>query len=85
MVAKELPTKQRIAALLDELPAEALKEVERFIHFQQYKLGERAESKPSPRFKPTPMGGLWKGIDITDEDIAAVRREMWGGIEERFS
>jgi len=24
------------------------------------------------------LGGLWKGIDISDEDINEVRREMWG-------
>lgn len=26
----------------------------------------------------TPLGGLWKDLDITDEDIAEVRAEMWG-------
>lgn len=30
--------------------------------------------QPVPR---TPIGGLWKGLDITDEDIAEVRQEMW--------
>jgi hypothetical protein len=25
------------------------------------------------------MGGLWKDVTITDDDIAAVRREMWEG------
>jgi hypothetical protein len=24
------------------------------------------------------MGGLWEGVTISDEDIADVRREMWG-------
>ncbi|MCZ7570127.1 MAG: hypothetical protein M5U01_16290 [Ardenticatenaceae bacterium] len=31
--------------------------------------------------QPTPrksLRGLWQGIDITDEDIAAARQEMWG-------
>ena len=23
------------------------------------------------------LRGLWKGLDITDEDIAEMRREMW--------
>ncbi len=23
------------------------------------------------------LRGLWKGVDVTDEDIAEVRREMW--------
>ncbi len=25
------------------------------------------------------LRGLWRGLDITKEDIAEVRREMWGG------
>ena len=25
------------------------------------------------------LRGLWKGVDITEEDIAEVRREMWAG------
>ncbi len=24
------------------------------------------------------LRGLWRGVDITDDDIAEVRREMWG-------
>ena len=30
------------------------------------------------------LGGLWKdlGVEITDEDIAEARREMWGQIGE---
>jgi hypothetical protein len=26
----------------------------------------------------TPLRGLWKGLDIKDEEIAEARREMWG-------
>jgi len=29
------------------------------------------------------MGGLWEGMTISDEDIADVRREMWGSFGER--
>ena len=25
------------------------------------------------------LRGLWRGLDISEEDIAEVRREMWGG------
>jgi hypothetical protein len=25
----------------------------------------------------TPLRGLWKGLDITEEDIAEARAEMW--------
>ena len=76
MVANAAATKERIVSLLDELPAEALAEVVSFVEFQRYKLSNRPTS--APRFQPTPMGGLWKGVEITEEDIAEARREMWG-------
>jgi hypothetical protein len=25
------------------------------------------------------LRGLWQGLDITEDDIQAARREMWGG------
>ena len=31
--------------------------------------------------RPTPrkfLRGLWRGLDITEEDITEARREMWG-------
>jgi hypothetical protein len=29
-----------------------------------------------------PLRGIWKGLDITDAEIAEARREMWGGTQE---
>jgi hypothetical protein len=29
------------------------------------------------------LRGLWRGIDINDEDLAEVRREMWGQLPAR--
>jgi len=46
------------------------------VEYLQYKLG-RHPSSPTP-YKPVALGGLWAGVTITDEDIAEVRREMWG-------
>ena len=82
MVASAENTKERIVALLDELPEDSLSEVVSFLEFQRYKR-ERADGKLT-RPRPVKLGGLWAGVSITDEDIEAVRREMWSGIEERF-
>jgi hypothetical protein len=27
---------------------------------------------------PQPLRGMWQGLDITEEDIAEARQEMWG-------
>ncbi len=79
MVAQGTGTKERAIALLDELPETALAEVVSFLEYQRYKLASAdTPTPPKPRFRPTPMGGLWKGAVITSEDIAEARREMWG-------
>jgi hypothetical protein len=85
MVTTDVSTRERIAALLDGLPDEALKDIVTFLEFQHHKLAKhQAEAKPKPRYRPTPMGGLWKGANITEEDIAQARREMWGNFGEEL-
>lgn len=73
--------KHRLLALIDELPDEALAEVVSFAEFQRYKLAQMVPP-PTP-YRPVKVGGLWKGIQISDEDIAEARREMWEGFGER--
>ena len=46
-----------------------------------YSDGHALRIVPAKRIKAIKLGGLWKGIDISEEDIAEIRREMWG---ERF-
>jgi antitoxin component of MazEF toxin-antitoxin module len=43
--------------------------------------GESLKIVPIRKIKPIKLGGIWKGLDISEEDIAEARREMWG---ERF-
>ncbi|RLT44676.1 MAG: hypothetical protein DWI57_02795 [Chloroflexi bacterium] len=31
-----------------------------------------------PREAPVSLHGLWKGVSISEEDIAEARQEMWG-------
>jgi len=49
--------------------------VQRFVEFL------RSQVQEKPPYTPVALGGLWKGIEVTDEDIAAIRREMWAGFE----
>jgi len=72
--------KQQLLAVLDTLPEAALEEVATFLGYLQYKLGW-GTSQPTP-YKPIALGGLWADVTITDEDIAEVRREMWGKFGE---
>ena len=36
---------------------------------------ELSASEPAQR---TPLRGLWKGLDVKEQDIAEARSEMWG-------
>ncbi len=79
MVATKQGTKERVIAILDELPDAALAEVVSFVEYQKYKLSQQeSRQAQTTRYVPTPMGGLARGSRITAEDIAEARREMWG-------
>ena len=67
--------KQEVIAMLDTLPDDALADVAKFVDYQRHKHGLPERSTP---YIPVALGGLWKGIEISDEDIAEARREMWG-------
>jgi len=63
---------QQVLEKLLDLPPEKQKEVLDFVDFLREKTGTK---KPRRSLR-----GLWKdlNIDITEEDIAEARREMWG-------
>lgn len=73
--------KKHVLEVLDTLPDEALAEVASFLEYQRHKLGQRRNG--TPPYRPVALGGLWAGIQISDEDIDEVRREMWGRFADR--
>ena len=40
---------------------------------------ELETARPTPRKS---LRGLWRGLDITEEEIAEARREMWGNFQK---
>jgi hypothetical protein len=66
-------TTDQVVELLRQLPPrERLRVVLRV-------LPELEQSLPPPASGPRQsLRGLWRGLDISDEDIEEVRREMWG-------
>jgi hypothetical protein len=67
-----MSTPERIAESVRDLPAERQQEVLDFVEFLRARTCRRAPLRSAE--------GLWAGlgIDITEEDIAQARREMWG-------
>jgi len=64
---------QQVLEKLRDLPPEQQKEVLDFV--------DSLKEKNGPKKPLRSLRGLWANlnIDITEEDIAAARREMWGG------
>lgn len=73
--------KRQVLAALETLPTKALVEVASFVDYQRFK-AQRPEKRDTP-YRAVKLGGLWAGIEIGEEDIAEVRREMWGSFGER--
>jgi mRNA-degrading endonuclease RelE of RelBE toxin-antitoxin system len=70
---------QQVLEKLRDLPPEKQKEVLDFVDFLKEKNGTK-----NPRRS---LRGLWKNlnIEITEEDIAQARREMWGSFPRDIS
>ncbi len=67
-----MTTLDQILARVKALPPEQQQEVLMFVE-------RMLEPDRAPRQRK-PLRGLWKdlGVDVSDEDIAEARREMWG-------
>lgn len=70
--------KEKIHQLVDSLPPERLDAAE--ILMEQLQREARVSVKDGKLI--VRLGGLWKGVEITEEDIAEARREMWGRLGE---
>ena len=62
---------ESIIERVENLSVERQREVLDFAEYLQYK--EKSNGKKPRRS----LEGMWKGVDITEEDIDEIRREMW--------
>ncbi len=63
---------ESIVERVENLPLERQREVLNFAEYLQHKEKSNG-SKPRKSLE-----GMWKGVDISAEDIDEARREMWG-------
>lgn len=70
--------KAEIVEVLDCLPPDSLDAVSKFVQFLRE---QQAQKKPP--YTPVALGGLWRGVEITEEEIATIRKEMWASLEEQ--
>ncbi|MCA6596730.1 MAG: hypothetical protein ACK6DE_01425 [Pseudanabaena sp.] len=75
---------QAVLENLRELPKEKQQQVLDFVTF--LKQQTIAKLEPSSQGVRKSYKGLWAdlGINITDEDIAETRQEMWGNFPREF-
>jgi hypothetical protein len=74
-----MPVEELVLQKLRTLPPEQQQEVLHFVEFLAY--------RQDPKTARQSVEGLWTdlGLTITDEDIDAVRREMWGRFPRELS
>lgn len=70
-------TPEEIFEQIKDLPPESLKELVYFIEFLRFKLKEREGEEKTPYRIVARLEGILDGYNITDEEIAAARQEMW--------
>jgi len=71
--------KVEIISTLDLLPPESLRLLGEFVAFLRSRV-----KQPASQERIVKLGGLWAGTpEITEEDIAEARHEMWGRFGER--
>lgn len=73
--------KQHIIHSLESIPPEGLKEVADFLEYIHYCF--RGKQHSTKHYRPKALGGLWKDLEISDEDIADIRKEMWGNLGDK--
>ncbi len=69
---------QAVLENLQDLPTERQQQVLDFVKFLKQQTNIKSES--SSQFSRKSYKGMWAdlGINITDQDIAEARQEMWG-------
>ncbi len=66
-------TLEQVLKLAERLPA-----LERVSLIEQLAPRIARDLTSASRRPRKSLRGIWKGVDITDDDLAEVRREMWG-------
>jgi hypothetical protein len=66
-----MTTWEMIAERARELPLDQQREVLDFVEFLR--------ARQAPKRPLVDVAGLWKGFDVSPEDIEQARRELWGG------
>lgn len=78
-------TREEIVSRLDELSPDDLPKILEYVEFLVFKREKSEQDEKLLAEQKTPykvvvkLGGLWAGHEITDEEIAAARKEMWAG------
>lgn len=82
MVATHTQTdlKEQIASKLDSLSVEALTDILDFVEYQRFKRERPPAELPTTPYTPVKLGGLIPELDLSEEEIDELRREIWSGL-----
>jgi hypothetical protein len=82
MVATHTQTdlKDQIVSKLDSLSIDALRDILDFVEYQRFKQERPATEEPTTPYTPVRLGGLIPELDLSEEEIDELRREIWSGL-----
>lgn len=86
-MTSDAATWQAIESRLAELPPDDLSKVLDFLDFLAFKreqdqVQQKVSEPQTPYRVAVKLEGLWADYEISDEEIAAARKEMWAGFGE---
>lgn len=81
-MVKDKSLRRKIAHIIDDLPEPSLVELSSFLEYLQFRNARRS-AEAEPPYTPVAIGGLWQGVQISDDDLDEARHEMWGALGER--
>jgi len=67
--------RQYVHELVDRFPDPLLSDIAQLLRTLE-QLAQPLNGKKPP-YTPVQLGGLWAGVSVSDDDIDAVRGEMW--------
>lgn len=81
MMSVPTDTRKEIIGAIEKLPAELLPTVAQFV--RKIQVGTSSPNQQDvPPYQPVALGGLWQGVEITEEDIASARSKAWARFGE---
>jgi hypothetical protein len=73
--------REQIVEIIKTLPEDKLAQVVDFVTFLKHY--QRRPARKVLKGKIVKLGGIWKGFELSEEDIKRARKEIWEALDKR--